>query len=99
MGAVSLQPETVFLREFVDTYKSEVGFKPTAEEQMREEGVNLLQVLQVFRNGVVTSAEKDEADGAIWTIEGNTCDGEKLIVDVRAHCDRYHVCILGVQKG
>jgi hypothetical protein len=80
MGAVRLKAETTFLRAFAKTYFTEVAFSARAELTMRENRINLAEIHQVLRTGVVTYTEKEEACGAQWTVEGLTCDDDPLRV-------------------
>jgi hypothetical protein len=75
---VQLKAETRFLRGFAKTYFAEVSFTVEAEAQMREQRVTLASVQQVLRGGEVTDSEKEEADGARWIVEGQTCDEDLL---------------------
>jgi hypothetical protein len=96
MGAVRLKAETTFLRSFAKIYISEVAVSAKAELKMRENRINLAEIHQVLRTGVVVYTEKEEACGAQWTVEGLTCDDDRLRVWLDVYCNEYHICVIDV---
>lgn len=99
MSAVKLELETEYLRSFASYYISEVGFDPTAEQQMRERKINLAEVLQALRTGWVVYSEKEDACGALWIVEGTTCDDDRLAIILEVFVDRYHMCIKSISRA
>jgi hypothetical protein len=91
--AVALKTETTFLRGCAKAYASEIGFRPEAEQEMREHGIDWPAVHQVLRNDRVVWGEKEDAFGATWTVEGMTCDGDRLRLTVQVFCETYRVLV------
>src|ERR1700744_879514 len=98
MSALALNTETTYLREFAKHYLNEVAFDDEGERQMREREIYLVEVHQAMKTGVVISSEKEDAEGAIWIVEGETCDNVELIIMLQVQCDQYSMCIKGVIK-
>jgi hypothetical protein len=98
MGVVRLKAETTFLRAFAKTYFAEVAFSAKAELTMRKDRINLAEIQQVLRTGVVTYTEKEESCGAQWTVEGLTCDDDRLRIWLDVYCNEYHVCVVDLIK-
>jgi hypothetical protein len=98
MGAVRLKAETTFLRAFAKTYISEVAISARAELRMRNDRINLAEVHQVLRTGVVTYTQKEDVCGAQWTVEGLTCDDDRLRVWLDVYCNEYHICVIDVVR-
>lgn len=90
--------ETQYLREFARSYLSEVAFRPRAEMQMRSQGVTLTGVHHVMRTGDVAKTEKEDAEGTVWTVVGETCDDDRLRIQLEVFYDRYQMVIVDVRK-
>ena len=94
--AAKVSFETDFLRAFAGTYVSEIAFTEKALDDIRwcrriGRRIGLADVLFVLKTGDVVTNEKEQADGAEWQVEGNTCDGDGLFITLEVWCDRYHV--------
>jgi len=98
MAIAKLSIETEFLREFAQTYISEIAITTRAMDDLKRLGVGLADVIFVLQNGRVTISNKEEPEGAKWYVEGNTCDGENLSVSLHVWCDHYHVRVLRVYR-
>lgn len=58
--------------------------------------VGLADILYVFKLGTVVSSEKDDANGSLWRVEGETCHGNNLVIHINIWCDHYMVRVLRV---
>lgn len=93
--------ETIFLRAFADCYVSEISHEGStmadlADFQRRGFTIGIQDVLFVLKNGEVFYSEKNDADGSMWRVSGETCHGDEVVVSMRVWCDRYKVRILSV---
>lgn len=98
MRANKLRHETVYLREFAAHCLNELAFDDAAEEQMRRGSITLVEVNHAMKTGFVVNSEKEDAEGAIWVVEGKNCDDDKLVITLEVFCDRNHMCIKRVIK-
>lgn len=90
--------ETVWIREFARTYlPSEAGFT-CAPERLRQAGLTLIGVKNVFRRGHVVFADKLDEPGALWIIEGNDNDGVRFRITVKVETERQAVDLQKVEK-
>jgi len=70
--------ETVWIREFAKTYSpAEVGLT-YSPQSLRDAGLDLIGVRNIFRRGHVTFANKLHGPGALWVIEGDNNEGERF---------------------
>jgi hypothetical protein len=93
--------ETEFLREFAQTYVSEISYSGVTWEGIgliQDQGylVGLADVLYVLKTGTVTTSEKRDSDGAFWEVEGTTCHDDNLVIRTQVWCDCYKVRVLDV---
>src|SRR5690348_7752338 len=98
MGVPRLKVETRYLRGFTKSYIGETAITSEAEEDMRSERVFLTDVHQALRSGWVVESEKEDADGARWTVEGNTADDNPLRLYLEVCCQHYRVSVLRVRR-
>ena len=76
--------ETVWIREFAKTYSpAEVGLS-YPPQRLREAGISLIGIRNVFRRGYVVFADKLDGLGARWVIDGENNEGEnfRIVADV-----------------
>lgn len=93
--------ETEFLREFADTYVSQISYAGDTWkdiDDIQEQGflVGLADVLHVLKTGVVTVSEKRDSEGAFWQVQGSTCHDDGLVIGTQVWCDCYKVRVLSV---
>jgi hypothetical protein len=98
MAAARLRTETRFLREFAKSYFTETAFTPDAERDMRLASVSLVGVHQALQSCVVVDSEKEDAEGARWTVEGKTVEDISLCLRLDVYCNHYRVTILNVWR-
>jgi hypothetical protein len=63
---------------------------------LRRRGITLIDIRNVLRTGIVTSADKDD-QGAIWIVEGNDADGHHLVVSLHVISETLHVSLQDVE--
>jgi hypothetical protein len=98
VAAAKFSTETIFLRNFARTYVREIAFSPQAERELGAlPGIGLADVLYVLRKGRVIMSEKEEADGAHWSVSGKTCEEKNLLLSLQVWCDRYRICVLRIR--
>ncbi|MEO0667584.1 MAG: hypothetical protein AAFZ99_06680 [Pseudomonadota bacterium] len=93
--------ETEFLREFANTYVSQITYAGgtwSDIDKIQDQGflVGLADVLYVLKTGSVTTSEKRDSDGAFWEVEGMTCHDDNLVIRTQVWCDCYKVRVLNV---
>ncbi|WP_390911314.1 hypothetical protein [Pseudosulfitobacter sp. SM2401] len=93
--------ETEFLREFANTYVSEITYSGgtwSDIDLIQDQGylVGLADVLYVLKTGSVTNSDKRDSDGAFWEVEGTTCHDANLVIRTQVWCDCYKIRVLNV---
>jgi hypothetical protein len=74
--------ETTWIREYAKTYlPSEAGFSFSADH-LREVGLTLIGIRNIFRRGYVTFSDKLDGPGAVWIVEGNDNGGDRFRLTV-----------------
>lgn len=89
-----LRIETTWIREYARTYlPTEAGFS-FSDDDLREAGITLISLRHVFSEGYVTSSEKLNGPGAIWTIEGHDNEGNWFDVTIKVITDLMDVTLI-----
>ena len=89
---------TVWLREYAAAYMPSDCMFDFSEDELQRSGVSLLDIRNLFRNGVVVSEEKLDTSGAIWMVSGDDCDGLPLLATIHMFADSYTVKLCSVER-
>lgn len=92
MGEPAFRNEAIWLRTFLEQTGGDVAFDNDALDQMSEGKISYPEVLEQLLLGRIVHTEKSDF-GWRWTIEGENCDGECLVVvlEVEANLPRAEV--------
>lgn len=90
--------ETVFLREFAETYFTEISLTISALTDREQLGIGLADVLYALKNGHVTETSKEECDGARWTVLGMTTEGVALRMRLEVWSTMYRIRLLRIGR-
>jgi hypothetical protein len=93
-----LEIETVWIREYAKTYlPSEAGFSfsPTL---LRELGLNLVALRNIFRSGRVVYSNKLDGPGAIWVVEGDDNEGNEFRLTVMVISESLAVSLADAER-
>jgi len=74
--------ETEWIHEYAEAYMfgdCGIEFMPAA---FAREGITLVDIRNVFRNGDVTYADKLDGPGAVWLVEGDDGDGGYIVAEI-----------------
>ncbi len=78
----AFQLETEWIRCFAKFYMpTEAGFSHEPNN-LRVQGVSLINIRHVFRNGIVVFDDKLDGPGAIWVVEGQDQDERYLCLEL-----------------
>ena len=90
--------ETVWIREYARTYlPTEIGFAFSAD-MLRETGISLVAIRNVFRRGHVVYSEKLDGPGAIWVVEGDDNGGDEFRLTIRVVSECQEVTLLEMSR-
>ncbi len=90
--------ETDWIRGYASAWlPTEAPFKHTPA-MFRREGVSILDLRNVFRNGVVTYDEKLDGPGALWIVEGDDGDGNLIIAEIVVISEELDVTVRCVKR-
>jgi hypothetical protein len=85
--------ETVWIREYATTYlPAETGFR-YQPEMFRRAGISIVDIRNVFRNGVVTYADKLDDPGSTWIVEGDDGDGGFIVAEIIVVSETWNVTV------
>jgi hypothetical protein len=88
--------ETLFLREFSKVYTNEIEFETGIEWEMRAFEIWLPDIHHALTRGVVISSELGD-ECAVWIVEGETCDEDRLLITLEVICDEYRMCVTKIK--
>jgi hypothetical protein len=99
-----VKPERQFAFEtdWIHAYASnwlptEAPFRHTPA-MFRREKISILDIRNVFRNGVVTYDEKLDGPGALWIIEGDDGDGNLILAEIVVISEELDVTVRRVER-
>jgi hypothetical protein len=92
------ETETVWLQEYANTYLPTDASFSFCPEELRECGLSLVDVREMLRTAVVTSADKLDEPGAIWIAEALADDGREFCLTVHVISEEYDVELKGVEE-
>lgn len=90
--------ETEWLRGYAQTYlpcDAALVFSP---EELRQKGVDVLDLICLFGGGTVVFADKSDGPGAIWWVDGFDCDGNPLSADLIVETQEISIRVLKVRR-
>lgn len=90
--------ETTWIQGYARTYLLSDASLSFPAEALRLAKVNLLDVRNVFRFGRVVYANKLNAPGALWIVEGEDCNCSFLEVTTVVVSEEYRVTIRAVRR-
>ncbi|GJE26238.1 hypothetical protein [Methylobacterium organophilum] len=94
----ALEIETVWLRDYARTYMPcEAAFSFSADA-LRRARVSLIDIRHAFRVGRVIHADKLDEPGAIWTVVGDDCDGQALMIIILVVTEMLSVEVRDVRR-
>lgn len=96
MGVVSLEIESAWLDNFTDKRSHDIFYSSEAEKNMELSYISRLDILYVLKTGKIVEADKYDAEGAIWWIDGETCDCKRLVLAIDVDVNRIRIKILSV---
>lgn len=88
--------ETLFLREFSKTYQNEIAFFASIEWDMRAFEIWLPDIYHALKGGIVVSSEIEDGC-AVWLVEGETCDEDRLLITLEVVCEEYRMCVTRIR--
>lgn len=91
--------ETEWLREYARTYlpsEADFAFPP---EDLRREGITLVQLRYLFWTGSVVYSDKLDEPGALWVVAGTDCDGNDLTATIIVVTEVLSVKLVEVKRG
>lgn len=91
--------ETTFINAFVKDEGYGLSWTVRAGDQMRSCGVNLVDVNQVLRTGVVYESDFSEEQGGLWSVFGRTTENLGLNVVVTVRSTEYKVKVVFLEKA
>lgn len=99
MASTQLEPleiATDWIREYARTcIASELAFE-FSEDDLKSHGLGLLDILELFRDGVVVVADKFDSPGGYWVVEGVDAEGRLLSATVIVLSESLTVRLLGI---
>lgn len=90
--------ETVWLREYVQTYPlsdTAFAFSPA---NLLTENVWLIDIMHGLRTGKVVHSEKLDEPGAHWLVRAEDCDGFSFEMMLHVETSTHHVEVLYVER-
>jgi hypothetical protein len=94
----SFEFETEWVRAYASAWSpSEAPFN-YEKESLADAGVDLIDLRNLFRNGIVTYREKLEVPGAFWIVEGEDDDGNFLYAELIVISEEQNVTVRRVYK-
>lgn len=93
-----LRFETVWLQGFASTYLVAETNLTLSPECLRQAGVSIVQLLHVFRSGVVVDSDQLDRPGARWIVEGVDNDDVSYVVSVVVVSDIYSVTVESITR-
>lgn len=94
----ALDIETVWLRDYARTYlPCEAAFSYSADA-LRRARVSLIDIRHAFRVGRVLHSEKLDDPGAEWTVVGEDCDGQSLMIIILVVTEMLSVRVRDVRR-
>ena len=90
--------ETDSIRANVSTWlPTEAPFQHTPA-MFRRKRASILDIRNVFRNGLVTYDEKLDGPGALWIIEGDDGDGNLIVAEIVVIFEELDVTVRRVKR-
>lgn len=94
----SFEFETVWIRSYASAWSPSDAPFSYEKEALTEAGVNLVDLRNLFRNGVVTYDEKLDEPGAFWIVEGEDDDGNFLYAELIVISELQDVTVRRVKR-
>src|SRR4051812_13786782 len=90
--------ETTWIREYAKTYlPNEVGFSYEPQD-LRDAGISIIGIRNIFRRGRVVYRNKLEGPGAVWIIEGDNNDEERFRLTVVVISESIAVSLMRAER-
>lgn len=90
--------QTNWLRAYASAWSPcEAGFS-YAPAMLRREGVSVVDLRNLFRDGVVTYDNKLDEPGALWIVEGTDDDGTYLVAEIIVVSETMQVTVRRVKR-
>lgn len=90
--------QTDWLRSYASSWSPrEAGFR-FAPEMLRREDVSVVDLRNIFRNGVVTFDNKLDEPGALWIVEGDDGDGNMIVAELVVISETMDVTVRRVRR-
>jgi hypothetical protein len=82
-----------YVRSWLHGMAGEVGYSPSALNDLSEQDLDLADVLYVLETSNYAFVEKENPHETIFTIEGTNCDDEpiKMILNFNPHIEGLYV--------
>lgn len=97
MSAVRHKIETTYINQWVECGAYELEVKTETADEMRRQGVDLVDINYVLRTGKVIASDMLESRGR-WDVTGGTIDGELLELQIAVDSSECEVELLRVLK-
>jgi len=89
--------ETIWIREYATTYlPTEAGFS-FSDEDLRASGITLVAVKHMLSRGRVVFADKLDAPGAIWVVEGPDSEDNWYRATIRVISENLDVTLMEIE--